>query len=71
MVAWEKVVLLIKPFPTAVAYIPPPTKMEIDVLAKSRYILDLLLSVVVEPICFRSTAWAAMLTTGQLKLYNV
>ena len=39
--------------------------------AKSRYILDLLLSVVVNPICFRSTAWADMLTAGQLKLYMV
>lgn len=36
MVAWEKVVLLIKPFPTAAACIPPLTKIEIDVLAKSR-----------------------------------
>lgn len=71
MVAWEKAVLLIKPFPTAVACIPPLTKIEIDVLAKSRYILDLLLSVVVNPICLRSTTWAAMLTTGQLKLYMV
>ena len=71
MVAWEKAVLLVKPFPTVVAYIPPLAKMKIDVLAKSRYILDLLLSVVVNPICFRSTAWADMLTAGQLKLYMV
>ena len=69
VVAWEKAVLLIKPFPTAVAYIPPLTKIEIDVLAKSRYILNLLLSVVVNSICLRSTTRAAMLTTGQFKLY--
>lgn len=36
MVAWEKVVLLIKPFPTAAACIPPLTKIEIDVLGQKQ-----------------------------------
>ena len=69
VVAREKAVLLIKPFPAVSAYIPPLAQVRIYVLAKSGYIFDLLHAVVMNPIRLFTAAGAGMAAAGQFNLY--